>query len=158
MPINTRRRGTAMLESHKEAFMSKCYLSVLCLAIVSAGAAAQPLPMNERGEIRWVCDGVGEGGREALAKMESGTNLKLVFAAGKRGAYLADVDVTLTDREGKRPALKFAAEGPICLIQAPAGHYHIEAAFRDVKRAIDTRVGKDAKQPAMLVFRFPDTN
>lgn len=138
--------------------MSKRYLSVLSLALLSAGAVAQPFPMNERGDIRWVCGGVGEGGREALAKMEPGTNLKLVFAAGKRGAYLADVSVILTDSEGKRPALKFAAEGPICLIQAPAGRYHIEAAFRDVKRAIDTRVAKDVKQPGMLVFRFPESN
>jgi hypothetical protein len=29
--------------------------------------------------------------------------------------------------------------------------------FRDAKRAIDTRVTKDAKQPGMLVLPFPGT-
>ena len=138
--------------------MSNRYLSVLALALFSGAAAAQPLPMNEQGDVRWICGGVGAADREALAKMEPGTSLKLVFAAGQRGAYLADVGVILSDREGKRPALKFVAEGPICLIRAPAGRYHIEAEFRDVKRAVDTHVAKDAKLPGMLVFRFPETN
>ena len=137
--------------------MSKRYLPVLALAMFSAGAAAQSFPMNEQGDMRWVCAGIGETEREALVKMEPGTSLKLVFAAGKRGEYLANVDVILSDRDGKRPALKFTAEAPICLIQAPAGRYHVEAAFNDVKRAIDARVPKDAKQPGMLVFRFPGT-
>ena len=58
--------------------------------------------------------------------MEAESNLKLVFATGKRGEYLAGVGVILSDREGKRPALKFTAGGPICLVQvdvmaAPAG-------------------------------------
>lgn len=131
------------------------YLCILGLAAFSAGAAAQPFPMNEHGGVRWVCAGIGEAEREALAKMEASANLKLVFAAGKRGAYLADVDVVLSDREGKRAALKFNAEGPICLLQAPAGRYQVEAAYKDQKRSIATTAAKDAGQPGMLVFRFP---
>lgn len=136
--------------------MTKYYLSVLCLAMFSTAAAAQPFPANEQGDIRWVCAGIGLDERAALAKMEANSNLKLVFAAGKEGEYLANVEVVMSDREGKRPALKFTAQAPICLVQAPAGRYHVEAVFRDAKRAIDTRVAKDAKQPGMLVFRFPE--
>jgi hypothetical protein len=50
--------------------MIRLYLSVLALAVFSAGAAAQPFPMNEQGDVRWVCAGIGETEREALAKME----------------------------------------------------------------------------------------
>ena len=135
--------------------MTKRYLPVLALAVFSAGTAAQPFPMNEQGDVRWVCAGIGEGEREALAKMEAGTSLKLVFAAGKRGEYLTDVDVVLSDHEGKRPALKFIADGPICLIQAPAGRYQVEAVFGDTKRSVATTVTKGVKQPGMVVFRFP---
>jgi hypothetical protein len=139
--------------------MAKRYLPVLALAVFSAGAAAQlPFPMNEQGDMRWVCAGIGEGERETLARMEPDVNLKLVFAAGKRGEYLADIEVIVSDREGKRPALKFTAQGPICLIQAPAGRYQVEAAFGDTKRTINTAVAKDAKQPGMVVFRFPEAN
>jgi hypothetical protein len=135
--------------------MSKPYLPVLAAALFSAGAAAQPFPMNEQGDVRWVCAGVGQTEREALARLEPGTSLKLVFAAGTEGAYLADVHVVLSDRDGKRAPLQFTAAAPICLIQAPAGRYHVEALFKDVKRAVDTRVPPGAKQPGMLVFRFP---
>ena len=135
--------------------MSKRYLCVLCLAAFSTGAAAQLPPMNEKGDLRWVCAGIGESERVALAELEPGTSLKLVFAAGKRGEYVAEVDVMLSDPEGKRAPLRFLAEGPICLVKAPAGRYHVEAVFKDAKRAIDARVGKDATQPGMLVFRFP---
>lgn len=135
--------------------MTKHYLPVLCLAMFSTAAAAQPFPMNEQGDVRWVCGGIGLDERAALAKMEADSNLKLVFAGGKRGEYLAKVDVILSDREGKRSALKFTAKAPICLVQAPAGRYQVEALFRDEKRTIATTLAKDAKQPGMVVFRFP---
>jgi hypothetical protein len=86
--------------------MRKRYLSVLSLVLFSTAAAAQPFPFNEQGDMRWACAGVGEDEREAFAKMEAGSSLKLVFAAGKQGQYVAKVDVVLSDREGKRPALK----------------------------------------------------
>jgi hypothetical protein len=135
--------------------MRKRYLSVLSLVLFSAAAAAQPFPFNEQGDVRWACAGVGQDERESFAKMEAGSSLKLVFAAGKQGQYLAKVDVVLSDREGKRPALKFTAEGPICLIQAPAGRYQLEASFRDEKRSVSATVAKEARQPGTVVFRFP---
>ena len=92
------------------------------------------------------------------ARLEAGSTLKLVFTSGKRGAYLAQVDVVLSDGDGKRPALKFTASAPICLVQAPAGSYRVEASFRDEKRSLAANVAKDVKQPGMLVFRFPEAN
>jgi hypothetical protein len=131
---------------------------MLSFALFSAGALAQPFPMSKQGEVAWVCAGIGEPERAAFSKMEQDANLKLVFASGKRGAYLADVGVLVTDREGKRPALKFKATGPICLLQAPAGRYQVDALFRDEKRSLGTTVPAGAKQPGVLVFRFPDEN
>jgi hypothetical protein len=131
-------------------------LSPLFLALFCAVATAQPFPMQEQAGVRWVCAGIGLDERDAFAKLEPDANLKLVFAAGKQGAYLARVDVVLTDPEGKRAALKFTADAPICLIQAPAGRYSVEAAFGSEKRTIAATVAKSAKQPGMLVFRFPE--
>ena len=138
--------------------MSKRYACILSFALFSAGALAQPFPMNKQGDVGWVCAGIGEPERAALSKMEQDANLKLVFAAGKRGAYLAEVGVVVSDREGKRAALQFTATGPICLVQAPAGRYHVEALFRDEKRSMDTTLAPGAKQPGVLVFRFPNEN
>jgi hypothetical protein len=119
--------------------------------------AQRPLGCDQ-GDVRWVCAGIALDERDALAKMETDSSLKLVFAGAKRGEYLANVDVVLGDREGKRPALKFTAQAPICLVQAPAGRYQVEALFRDEKRTLAATVAKDAKQPGMLVFRFPEAN
>jgi hypothetical protein len=138
--------------------MSKRYLPVLTLAVFSAAVAAQPFPMKEQAGVRWVCAGIGEDEREAFAKLEAGSSLKLVFAAGKQGQYLANVDVILVERDGKRAAVKFTAQAPICLIQAPPGRYQVEASFRDEKRSAATTVSKDFRQPGMVVFRFPETN
>jgi hypothetical protein len=138
--------------------MRSRYLSVLPCILLATAATAQPFPFSEQGDVRWVCAGVGEDERENLAKLEPGSSLKLVFAAGSQGHYLAAVDVILSDREGKRPALKFTAQGPICLVQAPAGRYRLEASFRDEKRSVSAAVPKEAKQPGMVVFRFPEAD
>ena len=53
----------------------------------------------------------------------------------------------MSDREGKRPALKFTAGGPICR-QCPLGRYQLEASYHDAKRSVATTVAQDAKQPA----------
>ena len=135
--------------------MRKRYLSVLSLVLFSTAAAAQPFPFNEQGDMRWACAGVGEDEREAFAKMEAGSSLKLVFAAGKQGQYVAKVDVVLSDREGKRPALKFTAEGPICLIQAPAGRYQLEASFRTRSAASPPRWPRRPGSRAWWCSAFP---
>lgn len=47
MNINTGWREASILKP-----VGKRYLSVLAGAIISAGAAAQPFPVNERGDVR----------------------------------------------------------------------------------------------------------
>jgi len=132
------------------------HLTAIFLSLFAAAAAAQPFPMQEQAGVRWVCAGIGLDERGAFARLERDANLKLVFASGKQGAYLARVDVVVSDAEGKRAALKFTAEAPICLLQAPAGRYRVEAAFGGEKRSLAASVAKKTGQPGMLVFRFPE--
>ena len=134
--------------------MNARLLCAMALAACVAGAGAQPLPVEQSGGVRWRCGGIGVEERDALAKMERGSNLKVVFAAGARGEYVANVGVTLT--EGKGAAVKFVAQGPICLINAPAGRYRVEASFGDAKRDVSTTLAKDPPAPAMVVIRFPE--
>lgn len=146
--------------------MNKRLLVGLALTALSAGASAQSsvgstapsFPTNQAGEVTWVCAGVGADEREAFAKSEPGTNLKLVFAAGKLGEYLASVDVVLVNQAGKRTPIHFTADAPICLISAPAGRYRVEASFRNAKRSMTTTAVKDAKRPTTLVFRFAEAS
>ena len=112
--------------------------------------------MEQSGGVSWRCGGIGSDERDTLQKMEPGSNLKLVFAAGARGEYVANVGVTLT--EGKGAAVKFVAQGPICLINAPAGRYRVEAAFGGTQRGASTMLAKDPAAPAMVVIRFPESD
>jgi hypothetical protein len=136
--------------------MSKTRLLIVALGVVSSGAFAQPVVMQEQAGVRWLCGGIGLSEREAFAKLEPQANLKLVFAAGKEGAYLANVDVVVSDPAGKKVPLRFTASGPICLIDAPAGHYRVEATYHDTKATAPAAVGKSAGHPGTVVLRFPE--
>ncbi|HEY6824019.1 MAG TPA: hypothetical protein VI195_06230 [Steroidobacteraceae bacterium] len=125
----------------------------LCLAPTMA--SAQALVAQEQGAVIWRCGGVGVEERDELAKMEAGSNLKLVFAAGARGEYLANVQVAISERQSKVAAIKFVAEGPICLVKAPAGSYRVDASVGDRKSSVSATIAEDASRPAMMVLRFP---
>ena len=128
----------------------------MALCACSAAASAQALLTKEQGAVTWRCGGVGVEEREELAGMEAGSNLKLVFAAGARGEYLANVEVALSERQGKVAAVKFIAQGPICLVRAPAGSYRIDASLGDRRGSASATAAEEARRPAMVVVRFPE--
>jgi len=134
----------------------KTLIAMLALAALPLGAAAQQLAMQDSGGVRWVCGGVGGEERERLAALAPEANLSLLFVAGKRGAYLADVAVSLYDAGSKTPRLEIRADGPMCLLHAAAGRYRIEASFNGAKRSADATVAADAKRPARVVLVFPE--
>jgi hypothetical protein len=142
--------------------MKKTVFLALCLALTSSGVAAQtPEPdftMKQYGAVRWVCGGYGANERAALARLEPRSDLKLVFAAGKNAVYVSQVLVWMNDEEGKQKPLQFRSDGPICLIQAPAGRYRFEASYGNATRNASASVVGNAKRPAMVVFRFPEPN
>jgi len=134
----------------------KILIAMVALAALPLGAAAQQLAMQDSGGVRWVCGGVGDEERESLAALESQANLSITFAAGKRGAYLADVQMSLYGAGAKSPSLDIKTDGPICLLHAAPGRYRIEASFNGVKRSADATVAADAKRPVRVVLVFPE--
>lgn len=77
--------------------------------------------------VPYVTGGIGLGEREALsqeAKLE-GYNLKVVTAATD-GAYLANVSVRVSDREGGQ-VFEGAMDGPWLFAKLPAGQYTVTA-------------------------------
>jgi len=92
----------------------------------------------------------------ALAALESKANLSITFAAGKRGAYLADVQMSLHRAGAKSPSLEVKTDGPICLVHAAPGRYRIEALFDGAKRTAQATVAADAKRPVRVVLVFPE--
>jgi hypothetical protein len=132
---------------------------LLAAALVAAcGAAqAQELALKDDAGLRWVCGGVGEEERETLAGLEPQVNLKLMFVTGKRGAFVSDVDVSLYDAASELLRFTMIAQGPICLIQAPAGRYRITATYDGTRLERSIALPeKRASEPVRAVFSFPE--
>lgn len=131
----------------------KTLLVAGALASFAGFAAAQDIAMKEQAGVSWACGGVGVAEREALGALRPKANLELLFVTAKRGGYLADVEVSVFPAGKPAPALQVRAQGPICLISAPAASYRIEASYRGVKRSAKVTAGT---KPARMVFAFPE--
>lgn len=121
---------------------------------VTIGAAAVAWPVH--GGVM-VCGGVGSDEREALAQSARGANLALEFSVASRGAYLADVDVTLTPLRDAGPSVAAHADGPVCYVKVPPGHYRIEATFEGETRTAQAAVPASAEPPVRIALAFPAT-
>ena len=97
--------------------------SYLALSL-SAHAQGMP-PMQSQGAVKFVCGGIGSDESTAMRAGMKSHPLSLLFARAD-GAYLAEVGVTVTNAAGNQ-VLKTRANGPVCLIDLPAGKYTIEA-------------------------------
>jgi hypothetical protein len=73
--------------------------------------------------VPYVTGGVGKDERACLHSMETGYNLKLVFAL-KSKEYLATPMVTIQDKNGKE-VLHAMSNGPWFLTKVPAGEYKV---------------------------------
>ena len=100
--------------------------AIAATALLAQAQMAAPLPpMKNQGAARYVCGGIGSDESTAMRAAMKDFPLSLLFARAD-GAYLADVEVAIKDAGGAT-ALALRANGPVCLIDLPAGKYTIEA-------------------------------
>jgi hypothetical protein len=76
--------------------------------------------------------GVGKDEREQLDAAAKNYNLKLVFAQSS-GAFVADVQVTITDSTGST-VLDATSNGPLFFAKLPAGDYRVEATYAGIAK------------------------
>ncbi|MDR3066792.1 MAG: hypothetical protein LBV05_14980 [Comamonas sp.] len=132
-----------------------CLSKPACLAVAaSAGLALSALAqarmpeMQQAGALHYRCGGIGEDESTAMRAAMKDYPLSLLFAQ-RDGAYLANVAVEVGSGEG---ISCFTANGPICLIQLPAGSYRITATTRE--GASQTQAAEIGKTPHQLDFRY----
>lgn len=92
------------------------------------------------------CGGIGSDESTAMRAEMKNHPLSLLFARTD-GAYLADVDVTVSGAA----KLEFRAAGPLCLINVPTGAYTVEARADGAVQRQQVTVGGGAKTAS---FRF----
>lgn len=99
---------------------------VLALALFGAGARAQTGGLVK---IDYLSGGVGLDELEELAGRAKKFNLKVVTAAERSGAFLADVRVKVIGAGDAQVLLDTTMDGPWLLAQLPPGKYVLEATF-----------------------------
>lgn len=121
---------------------------------LATGAALAALPsVKTQGDVQYVTGGVGEEEAQSIEAMESKFPLVLEFVekAKPHDEYVADVDVTVTDRKG-RNVLMTRADGPFLLAKLPRGEYRVKATYAGHTLAKRIHVAAHASTPAVFVW------
>ena len=119
-------------------------VALAALASWCAAAGAAPL----------TCGGVGSDARAELQARAKDANLALEFFAGKRGQFVADVELTVTP-VGGGDAFSTTADGPLCFAHVAPGRYRIEASYRGATRRANATVGNMGR--AHVAIGFPES-
>ena len=99
-----------------------------------SGVAAEELTVKTSNGFSYLSGGFGEDERERLRNITVGDNLELSFALQNK-EYLGGANVLIKDAKGNN-VLEAISEGPLFLVDLPAGSYTVEA----------TAMGKTLKQ------------
>lgn len=94
--------------------------------------------------------GVGEE-MDHIREVEHQYDLKVMFTEAS-GAYLADLPVTIKDKQGKT-IVSTVTNGPILLVNLPTGNYTVSAADGSVTK--DQKVALTSGSLRIVQIRFP---
>jgi hypothetical protein len=129
-------------------------------AVATLGAASFALaqngdalpPAQTVAGVKYVQGGIGKDESDALLRESRNYPLSLVFSGGKANNYVADVDIRVRDAAGKT-VLQTNAEGPIVLIDLPAGKYIVDAEYRG--DMVTHRIELSGKRSTRVDFHWP---
>jgi hypothetical protein len=121
-------------------------MALACAAALSANAGTSAGAVT--------CGGIGSDARAQMEAAASDANLEIEFFAGRRGSYIAGVDVTLTPM-GQGDAFSTTADGPICLAHLAPGRYRVEASYKGATRLASATVGAGGR--VHLALGFPES-
>jgi hypothetical protein len=132
------------LTSHARSLpLASAGLALAGLLAAGPALAETMLEQGEKNGIEYVHGGVGKSALKKIDQVEDEYDLKAVFT-NARGAYLAEVEVTLRSVDGDH-ALDVTTSGPVLLADLPPGNYELEANVpgRDPATHTFTSRGKD---------------
>ena len=105
--------------------------AALCAAPYAVAQPEDALPeVHSVAGVKYIDGGIGKDESAAMLREAKSFPLSLVFSGGKTNHYLADIDIRVRDAGGKT-VLQTNSEGPIILIDLPAGKYIVDAVYRD---------------------------
>lgn len=121
------------------------------LSFVLASAGTFALAQAPASTAGFHCGGVGQGEQQRM-KAEAPQHDALLTFAVSTGAYLADVDVRISDSKGA-VVLEGKCDGPLMLVDLPRhGSYRVSATAKGKTQSKTLAVGG---KPAHAVFVWP---
>jgi hypothetical protein len=131
------------------AWLGAMALAAACSVQTAFADVALPA-MHQSGNIAYLSGGIGSDQSSAIKRVMHRYPLTLEFV-GKRGDYLADVPVRITDMHGAT-LLKTQANGPFMLLQLPDGHYQVSASYDGNTLHRDVTIGSGTRAHEMFVW------
>lgn len=125
-------------------------LAALALAACPFTSLAHPLQT-----VDVLCGGVAAEERQHLAREVRGATVQLEFYVGTQGQHVRDVDVLFSPIDAPVAAFGIVTEGPVCLVQLPAGRYRVYTWFNGHARSTEAVIRKGAAQPIRITLGFP---
>ena len=101
-------------------------------------------------KIRFLSGGVGQAEQQYIRQSERTFPVKLTFANSK-GAFMSDVDVEISNKEGER-VFRMVTDGPILLLDLQPGSYKITADNGFMKREDTIQVGERGHVLKTFIF------
>lgn len=133
------------------------YAAILVLAaalfLASGLALAQTEggPVLSTGEIPYMSAGVGEDRTSPTPQGPTPWTLKMVFAEKQSRSYVSDVDVVITDAEGKEVVTAFS-DGPWFLVGLPRGTYELQATYEGTTEKQSVTVADETMKTLYFLF------
>ena len=128
-------------------------IAALCAVPFAAAQSENALPAAQsQGGVKYVQGGIGKDESTAMLQAAKGYPLSIVFSSGKTNNYVAAIDVRVRDAAGKT-VLQARSEGPIMLVDLPAGKYVVDAQYRD--KTLTQRTELAPKRSTRLDFHWP---
>lgn len=117
-------------------------------AMLMASPAALAAPQQGSPDV--IFGGVGAGSQQAMRQAAPQYGLGVTFAT-RSGDYVADVNVVIRDRQG-RQVVSTVSEGPMMLVDLPAGRYEVEATYQGQEQQRQVTVPESGHRQVVMYW------
>lgn len=132
------------------------FLAALLCGAAGADSGALP-PVQRSGDISYVSGGIGQDEIDAMRAAAAQYALQITFFshAGATGkdSYNAPAELTILKTDGS-PVLDLKPDGPLLLVDLPAGSYRVTASNGGWSKTSPVQIGRGAHKK--LIFQMPE--
>lgn len=132
------------------ALMLGCAFVSAPVFAASAAGNQDVLSVQSADGVSYLNGGVGDAEQAQMRRDAHGWPLHMTFSEGKAGAFVADAQVTITNKAGKT-VFSLSGAGPLTYVKLSPGEYHVVASHNGKSLSRQVHVGRKSEN---LYFRW----